>query len=612
MEFDVFEKLSELETRIFFLEKELEDKDAIIQALTVRNTQLEQEQTDRSKETAVIDLEKDCDLAAVESGKSIAEVLKEASETAFHNTGYIFDDRIGLYFDRNSGYYYDPENHLFFEPKSGMCYRYNSVTGAYTRQSSVDYHHWEKQYRRLLIRLSVHDPQDAAPLILSPGRYNHSGRSNNHRSHRHNRRYRSLSRSPSHGHSRQQSWSSDSSNSTDHRSFSRRHRLRRRGSGASNESSSKRRRKRYSGDRTCVEKPSDDTEMPNGSPPASDQPTTVIAKPVVYPPGVRLVVLTSEYTSPGTVFILTSDESSKGWGCIGRNPTFCPSVNFPDDPAVGTIHCEVIYKSTEEQYVLLDRESSSGTYVNGEALQKQTPFLLSHGDVVRIGSSRLLVHIHRGLEVCAQCDPEVIKLTTDLANAEHSAVLDASCPRSTQTLEEENAYKLSTGLSSREAERRATLDMLKEKYGVKHCALKFLSSDPKTYNDRAAQRRAIQANLKATGYVDAAPPPFVERPVKNTERLLQASTVSVSLGMENRGAQLMSKMGWSLGQGLGRNASGMVEPVSVSTPLNSRAGFGSVEQRSRSEVSVPTNATPQDMRRARIHAITSKRFEKLE
>ncbi|KAF6779040.1 hypothetical protein AHF37_01876 [Paragonimus kellicotti] len=144
-----------------------------------------------------------------------------------------------------------------------------------------------------------------------------------------------------------------------------------------------------------------------------------------------------------------------------------------------------------------------------------------------------------------------------------------------------------------------------------HCALKFLSYDPKTYNDRAAQRRAIQANLKATGYVDTAPPPFVERPVKNAERLLQASTVPVSLGMENRGAKLMSKMGWSPGQGLGRNASGMVEPVSVSTPLNSRAGFGSVEQRARPEVSVPTNATPQDMRRARIHAITSKRFEKL-
>ncbi|KAF8565895.1 hypothetical protein P879_03563 [Paragonimus westermani] len=83
MEFDVFEKLSELETRIFFLEKELEDKDAIIQALTVRNTQLEQ-------------------------GKSIAEALKEASETALHYTGYIFDDRIGLYYDGNSGYYYDP------------------------------------------------------------------------------------------------------------------------------------------------------------------------------------------------------------------------------------------------------------------------------------------------------------------------------------------------------------------------------------------------------------------------------------------------------------------------------------------------------------------------
>lgn len=41
MEFDVFEKLSELETEIHILKKELEEKDAFIQNLMDKNTDLE-------------------------------------------------------------------------------------------------------------------------------------------------------------------------------------------------------------------------------------------------------------------------------------------------------------------------------------------------------------------------------------------------------------------------------------------------------------------------------------------------------------------------------------------------------------------------------------------
>lgn len=41
-------------------------------------------------------------------GASIAEMLKETSESVTRNSGYIFDDKTGLYFDKDSGYYYDP------------------------------------------------------------------------------------------------------------------------------------------------------------------------------------------------------------------------------------------------------------------------------------------------------------------------------------------------------------------------------------------------------------------------------------------------------------------------------------------------------------------------
>ncbi len=38
----------------------------------------------------------------------------------------------------------------------------------------------------------------------------------------------------------------------------------------------------------------------------------------------------------------------------------------------------------------------------------------------------------------------------------------------------------------------------------------------------------------------------------------------IEIGQENRGFQMLSKMGWQQGKGLGRNKSGMLNPIIVS------------------------------------------------
>lgn len=43
---------------------------------------------------------------------SIADILKQTSDSVTQNSGYVFDQKTGLYFDSNSGYYYDPVRHL--------------------------------------------------------------------------------------------------------------------------------------------------------------------------------------------------------------------------------------------------------------------------------------------------------------------------------------------------------------------------------------------------------------------------------------------------------------------------------------------------------------------
>ncbi|CAH8623080.1 unnamed protein product [Dicrocoelium dendriticum] len=586
MEFDVFEKLSELETRIYVLEKELKEKDAVIQDLMTRNAQLEQERSSRNPSLlSEGDVEK-CDLARIESGKSIADALRETSETALRHTGYMFDERTGLYFDQNSGYYYDPDNRLFFQPESGVYYSYNSETGEYTYHSSVDSARWKAQYASLL---SQQPPSEEKSKTSARDRSVHK------RPHR----------------SRRSSTPSDSDNSTEHRV---RHGRKQLDSFQSNENSPHlEARRRHRKRRKSNSSSSSIGGATHNSPEVSQDSDKLVleAKPIVYPPGVRLVVLASAYTELGTVFVLSSDESSKGWGCIGRNPTFCPSVNFPDDPAVGTIHCEVIYEENADRYVLLDRESSSGTYINGQALEKRVPFPLRHGDVLRIGSSRLLVHIHRGPETCGQCDSELVKLTMrsidskeEAAGAEHE---------NSASIEEKDLDILSARLD-RDAQRRKTLNLLKEKYGIKNLSLDPLRKKSTIYIDRAARRRAIEANLKAAGFVETPPRVVpIEHQVRNVDIIQPVvAGVSVPLGTDNRGAKLLAKMGWSPGQGLGKDSSGILEPVSVSKRVNAQAGFGSRDDRRSSGANSSSDSISHHSPSARIRAITRERYKQLE
>lgn len=52
---------------------------------------------------------------------------------------------------------------------------------------------------------------------------------------------------------------------------------------------------------------------------------------------------------------------------------------------------------------------------------------MEHGDVIRVGSSRLLVHIHEGHECCGQCDPETVQSAMQAAEVPVvSATTDAS------------------------------------------------------------------------------------------------------------------------------------------------------------------------------------------
>ncbi|CAH8553329.1 unnamed protein product [Schistosoma bovis] len=665
MEFDVFEKLSELETEIHILKKELEEKDAFIQNLMDKNTDLERRllSLDQNSVTGENNLSRVKEIAPNGSnttdsktyGASIANMLKETSEAVVRNTGYTFDERTGLYYDHKSGYYYDPENQLFYEPKTGTYYKYNSETGEYTNYTASEDDAMNSKFKEFSHPVYAH-------LLKKMQQRHKAEKENDHRylsktvsrqsrstssdiGHRRRRRSRSHSgsqycrsyykhrcESPSfHRHTRRRqksyryshrSGSSRSDESRYKRSKHRRrkhsHRRRHRSSSTTgsvcsyksrNLTHSKKKRKRKN--RSPTDSSNSTTSSSNS---LKQKPKSLIKEevitsftgdPVVYPPCVRLMVLASQYAQIGQLFIITSQESTEGKGCIGKSSHLCPYAHLTNDPEISELHCEVIYDPDSRQYSLLDRGSNFTTSINGIILAKCKSSILRHGDIIRLGSTRLLVHIHNGNETCGQCDPDEIK-------AALTSIIDVSetINSTNDDMNTENLTETIPTHSSKDAERRAKLDEIKKKYGLKFPRIRPQTKTDRQYMDRAAQRRAIEANLKAAGYPLPPAPGVIKQQLIKTPLITRATPASVykPIGDENKGAKLLAKMGWTPGQGLGKSKTGISEPITVSLRVNPQAGLGSS---SLSNNTISIDSTPRELSQAYIRAKTKERFDKL-
>jgi pSer/pThr/pTyr-binding forkhead associated (FHA) protein len=81
----------------------------------------------------------------------------------------------------------------------------------------------------------------------------------------------------------------------------------------------------------------------------------------------------------GSRYLITRDGAT-----IGRSQE---SEVFLDDVTVSRSHAAIAYDDSKSQFVLSDRSSLNGTYVNGSISEKAN---LIHGDEVQIGKFHLL------------------------------------------------------------------------------------------------------------------------------------------------------------------------------------------------------------------------------
>ncbi|KAB0803198.1 hypothetical protein PPYR_00168 [Photinus pyralis] len=244
-----------------------------------------------------------------------------------------------------------------------------------------------------------------------------------------------------------------------------------------------------------------------------------------WPPCIRIVVKSTDVAklTAGTLYIITYQG-----GTLGREGDH--AVLIPDI-SISKHHLKFTFDNDLNTYTVTDLGSRNGTLLNGKRMsackQESEPVPLKHGNEIQIGSTVLLCHIHSSNETCNQCEPGLLQSKTD---------------------EKEKIVS-----SSKSEQHKSELRKLRKKFAVNwsesnNCNL------ASGYTDRAQVRRDTIGS-------------------HNEHEKTQVASIDESIGAENKGFKLLSKMGWKAGQSLGKEGTGLINPVELTTTVG-RAGMG--------------------------------------
>ncbi|XP_076749530.1 angiogenic factor with G patch and FHA domains 1 isoform X2 [Xylocopa sonorina] len=258
-----------------------------------------------------------------------------------------------------------------------------------------------------------------------------------------------------------------------------------------------------------------------------------------YPPCMRIIVKETNLSKlrRGSLFLIAYTGGSVGRE--GDHSVIIPDIN------ISKHHARFMYNEDKKVYEITDMGSRNGTFLNGKRLsvakQESDPHEVLHGSVVQVGTTKLLCHIHNGNETCGHCEPGLVQQGN---NAEESK-------------------------ATKKEQHKQELKRLKYKFGVEKDNVAFASQLASGYQDRAQTRRQCIGSL-------------------NHHAKTQQSSIDTSIAKDNRGFKLLSKMGWSEGQSLGKEGDGPTEPVSLTnnpckTGLGATSEFPTIELDSTTE-----------------------------
>ncbi|KAL1502145.1 hypothetical protein ABEB36_007332 [Hypothenemus hampei] len=272
-----------------------------------------------------------------------------------------------------------------------------------------------------------------------------------------------------------------------------------------------------------------------------------------WPPCMRMIVESTEIPKikPGTLYVITCDG-----GTIGREGDH--SVCLPDIN-VSKHHLKITYNSETRNYEIVDLGSRNGTFLNGKRMssskQESEPTEICHGSKLKLGSTMLLCHVHDGTQTCGHCEPGLL-------------------------IAEEKVQHLSKKNINQQF--KSELRRLRKQHGLLG-SYEDSTKLGKGYTDRAEKRRIEVGS---------------QNPYEKTE----FASVDTSISSENKGFKLLAKMGWKEGESLGKDGSGVKEPVKV-VANSGTTGIGSEN----SAPSISNTLTTKE----NIWKKAQERFEKL-
>ncbi|XP_061499538.1 angiogenic factor with G patch and FHA domains 1 isoform X2 [Anopheles gambiae] len=286
-----------------------------------------------------------------------------------------------------------------------------------------------------------------------------------------------------------------------------------------------------------------------------------------YPPSLRMIVQETNVKELkiGSLFIVTCKGGTLGRE--GNHDVIIPDIN------VSKKHLQFMYNDRKATYQFVDLGSRNGTLYNGvrvkrdEQQAQSEPQNLSHGSILQLNQTKLLCHVHEGNSTCGKCEPGL------LVSVEPVVV-------------PETVSKITKPVSHKEG-----LKLIQKRFGLEN--EKYVGSgepggNSVDYKDRAAVRRKVKGS-------------------SNEHEKTQVASLDQSISSSNKGFQMLSKLGWNEGKPLGKNDTGLTEPIALTTNVGT-SGLGSHGQMAIG--GGPHNAKPIDPRRHSIWRKTQERFER--
>ncbi|CAG5055661.1 unnamed protein product [Parnassius apollo] len=472
----------------------------------------------------------------VDKEKSIAEQVEEVAQSALRETGMVYVDSAGMYYDYKTGYYYNSELGLYYHTDTGCYYYYSDE-----KQNFVFHSYPDRSAESANASLIMHEKKkakkhkkamksniDNLTKTFSQGKEEDDSEESSKPKRKKKSHKKKSIEEEKFNTTVNQNIDLETEKNVENNEVEKLVKVESSVKEAEKEEGKEEKDEIEDGECSatdCEEEADKDNDENSDSNDSTSTDTDDESVAKHHPPCMRLIVRESnlQKLKVGSLFLITKDG-----GSIGREGDQHAIVIR--DNNVSRNHLDIRYNLERNVYLAMDLGSKNGTILNGirmsESQDISEPKEVVHGSVIQLGETKLLCHIHPGNDTCGHCEPGLIL--------------------ESEEKEQKVAY---TRTCSIQKQHQLELARLKNKYAKPPLAI-----EAEHYNDRAQARRETVGS-------------------SHHAEKTQSSDLDTFIEPENKGFKLLEKMGWTKGEGLGKDNQGDKEPIPL-VSNEGKAGLG--------------------------------------